>query len=288
MSTNSKDFICGWGAALIETSCTYPFSKIVVRQQLLGLCVSEVFQQLKTEGTAHLYRGLLPPLLQRTSSRCIMFGMYDEYKRIFSCSASGSFTRCHAVAAFLAGCTEAVLCPFERVQTLLQSSKYYGQYKNALDVFLKLRRISVREYYRGLSAVVLRNGGSNVLFFALRDPLKEMFTSGTKHILRETNLNDSSHMKHIVGDLFTGLFLGAFISTVFFPINVMKTRMQASVGVPFTSIWSTFRIVFAERGYSVRKLYRGVHINYTRSMITWGITNAAYEFLERHLYHDHM
>ncbi|KAL1245636.1 Mitochondrial nicotinamide adenine dinucleotide transporter SLC25A51 [Trichinella spiralis] len=140
MSTKSKDFVCGWGAALIETSCTYPFSKIVVRQQLLGLCVSEAFQQLRTEGTAHLYRGLLPPLLQRTSSRCIMFGMYDEYKRIFSCSTSGSFTRCHAGAAFL-------------------SSKYYGQYKNALDVFLKLRRISLREYYRGLSAVVLRNGG---------------------------------------------------------------------------------------------------------------------------------
>ncbi|KAL1245638.1 Mitochondrial nicotinamide adenine dinucleotide transporter SLC25A51 [Trichinella spiralis] len=203
MSTKSKDFVCGWGAALIETSCTYPFSKIVVRQQLLGLCVSEAFQQLRTEGTAHLYRGLLPPLLQRTSSRCIMFGMYDEYKRIFSCSTSGSFTRCHAGAAFLA------------------------------------------------ELEILRpNKPARILSWIIGSCITQRW--------QETNLSDSSHMKHIVGDLFTGLFLGAFISTVFFPVNVMKTRMQASVGVPFTSIWSTFRIVFAERGYSFRKLYRGL------------------------------
>ncbi|XP_003375775.1 conserved hypothetical protein [Trichinella spiralis] len=264
MSTKSKDFVCGWGAALIETSCTYPFSKIVVRQQLLGLCVSEAFQQLRTEGV-YCRRFSREPVPDALCLECTMnTNVYSPVVR-----------QVHLRDVMLG-------------QHFWQSSKYYGQYKNALDVFLKLRRISLREYYRGLSAVVLRNGGSNVLFFSLRDPLKEIFTSRTKHLFRETNLSDSSHMKHIVGDLFTGLFLGAFISTVFFPVNVMKTRMQASVGVPFTSIWSTFRIVFAERGYSFRKLYRGVHINYTRSMITWGITNAAYEFLERHLYHDHM
>lgn len=34
-----------------------------------------------------------------------------------------------AVAATLAGCTEAVLCPFERIQTVLQDKKFHGKYK---------------------------------------------------------------------------------------------------------------------------------------------------------------
>ena len=34
-----------------------------------------------------------------------------------------------AVSAMLAGCTEALLCPFERVQTVLQDKKFHGMYK---------------------------------------------------------------------------------------------------------------------------------------------------------------
>lgn len=35
--------------------------------------------QIRSEGIGKLYRGLLPPLIMRTSSRALMFGLYDEF-----------------------------------------------------------------------------------------------------------------------------------------------------------------------------------------------------------------
>lgn len=32
-----------------------------------------------------LYRGVLPPLIQRTTTRAIMFGIYDKLQRAFGC-----------------------------------------------------------------------------------------------------------------------------------------------------------------------------------------------------------
>jgi hypothetical protein len=63
----------------------------------------------------------------------------------------------------------------------------------------------------------------------------------------------------------SGAILGASISTLFFPINVVKHRLQSSLGTPFESSLSVFRVVWKERHGSLRELYRGVHMNFTRS-----------------------
>lgn len=38
-------------------------------------------QELRHEGIAYLYRGILPPLAQRTVSLSLMFGLYDKTKQ---------------------------------------------------------------------------------------------------------------------------------------------------------------------------------------------------------------
>lgn len=71
--------------------------------------------QLRKEGIRHLYRGLLPPLIQRTTTRSIMyalliliiknikilrFGTNEKYQQFFHCSKKGpSF--CHCLCSFL-------------------------------------------------------------------------------------------------------------------------------------------------------------------------------------------
>lgn len=64
--------------------------------------------QLKTEGMGLLYRGLLPPLIMRTTTRSIMFGMFDRYKQMLHAQDQpgymSSLTRRHAAAAFLGMC----------------------------------------------------------------------------------------------------------------------------------------------------------------------------------------
>lgn len=51
-------------------------------------------------------------------------------------------------ASSLAGLSEAFLTPFERVQTLLQMTKYNKMYRNFLDAFFKL---GLREMYTGFT-----------------------------------------------------------------------------------------------------------------------------------------
>ena len=81
-----------------------------------------------------------------------------------------------ALAAFLAGCTEATLIPFERVQVLMQETKYHGMFKNTPNAFyLIYTNYGLREFFRGLTPILMRNGPSNVIFFTSREKLKSMW-----------------------------------------------------------------------------------------------------------------
>ena len=104
------------------------------RQQLHGIRTWRAVRQLHHEGIFHLYRGLLPPLLQKSTSMALMFGMYDMYQcYIWTYVPQCPMYANQATAAILAGCTEAILCPFERIQTLMQN-KYYHLRKAILTV----------------------------------------------------------------------------------------------------------------------------------------------------------
>ncbi|VDM62369.1 unnamed protein product [Angiostrongylus costaricensis] len=264
------DFLCGWGAGCIETCILFPSSKVIFRQQLHGFSAKVAYSQLKSEGIGKLYRGLLPPLIMRTSSRALMFGLYDEFQSILKCPYSPpntSFT--------VSGLCEASLCPLERVQVLLQTSAYHDHFKNTAQALRALKAYGYCEYYRGISVVLARNSLSNAIFFTLKEPFKKMVTELSPSINRTAT--------QLVADFISGAVLGAFISTMFFPVNVVKNHMQSKVGVPYENPIHVFYEVWGERQKSIRGLYLGVHLNFTRSLLAWGITNTVYELFRRTL-----
>uniref|UniRef100_A0A0K0E0X9 Mitochondrial carrier triple repeat protein 1 n=1 Tax=Strongyloides stercoralis TaxID=6248 RepID=A0A0K0E0X9_STRER len=272
----NNDFFYGCGSGLIETIILYPANKVVFRQALHGFRSLDAFSQLKNEGIFLLYRGLLPPLIMRTSTRSLMFGTNDAYKKLLGCdiitgNPDNTLSICHSTAAFLAGVTEAILCPLERVQVLLQHSHYHREFKNTKEAFKELRKYGLKEYYRGLSVIVLRNGLSNALFFTLRKPLKN-------HLISENNITNRPFYNSFA-DFVSGGLLGATISTIFFPMNVVKTRMQSVVGIEYLSGLQTLKLVWKERDRNFQKLFRGVHLNFLKSLFSWGLTNSIYELL---------
>ncbi|MFH4977944.1 hypothetical protein AB6A40_004653 [Gnathostoma spinigerum] len=280
-----KEFICGWGAGCIETCTLFPLNKLIFRQQLHGVVFGVAFGQLRSEGISLLYRGLLPPLIMRTTTRALMFGMYDEFCRALKCQRNHSLsavTPCHAIAGLLAGSMEAVLCPLERVQVLLQSSAFHKRFENSAHALKVVARIGPREMYRGLTLVVFRNGLSNAVFFSLRDPLRNSLLayngSGVSEI---SNKRIPTSLALFSADFISGAILGAVISTVFFPINVVKQRMQSTMETKFLSGWRVLNLIWEERNRRLIGLYRGAQLNFTRSLISWGITNSVYELLRR-------
>ena len=266
--SNGRHFYCGAGAALLNVAVTFPVNKLMFRQQLYGISFRDAVKQLRNDGVKHLFRGVGPPLVQRTSSLSLMFGLYRKYQsQLTRRFPEMNRVLCSSLAAIGAGTTEAVLLPLERIQTLLQITKYHNQFQNMYHALVDLSSYGLKEYYRGFTAVVLRNGPSNVLFFGLRKPLKDIMPSS------HSNVGD------IVNDFFSGALLGAMLSTLFFPLNVVKSNMQKSLGIQFYSVWTTLWWLYEKRGRRWRNMYVGVHINYTRSFLSWGIINASYEIL---------
>ena len=150
-----------------------------------------------------------------------------------------------ACAGLLSGTTEAPLAPLERVQVLMQDQKNYDRFKNTKDALLQIgRQHGFAEYYRGLSAVLLRNGPSSALFFPARESLNRVLKPS------------------VFRDFAVGAGVGSMVSTVFYPLNVVRTHMMITVGGSFVSFFAVFAGLLRERG--LVGMFKGVHANYMR------------------------
>ena len=138
---------------------------------------------------------------------------------------------------------------------------------------------------RGLTAILMRNGPSNIIFFSFRDNLRDSLPESMDRlgllvqflVKRTHSLYEEKWLIIFQADFISGACLGAFISTVFYPVNTTKTHMQKTLGGEFQNFRSVFRLLLKERG--AWGMFRGVHVNYTRSFMSWGIINMSYSWL---------
>ena len=143
----------------------------------------------------------------------------------------------------------------------------------------------------------MRNGPSNILFFTFRDEFKcrlpkPVASSPESHTQNHELSSQAGQAtsaviqkifySELMLDFITGSFVGAIISTIFYPLNVIRTHMQTQKpGSRHISMIESLRMIHQQRDGSLRKLYRGVHVNYSRSFLSWGIINACYELFHR-------
>ncbi|CAB3987526.1 solute carrier family 25 member 51-like [Paramuricea clavata] len=263
-----QHFAAGAGASAINILATYPVFKVTFRQQVDGSRLLVALAQIKNEGFHFLYRGVLPPLLQKAVSVSIMFGLYHRFKRDLNNSFPQIPTQINnSVAAILAGSAEAILTPFERVQTLLSHRKHHDRFLNTLHTFRELRVYGMKEYYRGLTAILLRNGPSNAIFFGFRGYLKDMLPEA------------QTSFENTIQDFICGALLGATNSTIFYPLSVVKSNMQKHVGGEYWSVQKTFQSIFETRCRRISRVYRGAFMNCSRAIVSWGIINASFEII---------
>lgn len=264
---NWQEFACGWGAAFVNVTVTYPINKLIFRQMLHGIKARSAFQQLRSEGIYYLYRGILPPLCQKTLSLSIMFGVFEEVRQpLVQLNVNPYVAK--VIGALASGTTEAILMPFERVQTLLANAHYHEEFKNTAHAFKELRRYGLREYYRGLLPILFRNGPSNAGFFVLREEVQARLPHYENEFLRTAT------------EFFCGAMIGVFLSSIFYPFNVIKITMQSKIGGEFENPWNVLVQVYRDRGGKIRYIYHGVQMNCTRAFISWGVMNTAYEHIK--------
>ena len=124
-----REYLAGGGAAVANICITYPLYKTSFRQIVHGFSTTNALYQLRGGGIRILFRGVLPPLLQKGVSTSLLFGNNAQYSRLLreKTGVKEDF-KVQACAAFMTGSTEAaILTPFERVQMLLQDRKDHSK-----------------------------------------------------------------------------------------------------------------------------------------------------------------
>ncbi|KAL0895493.1 hypothetical protein ABMA27_011603 [Loxostege sticticalis] len=267
-----KEFVCGGGSAFCNIIISYPLNKLIFRQMMHGVEATFALNQLQKEGLGFLYRGMLPPLMQRTLSMSLMFGVYDESLQPLLNNNVNPYVA-KSIAGVVAGCVEATLMPFERVQTLLIHPKFHQKFQNTADATRHIaRHYGIKEFYRGLTPILLRNGPSNAMFFIIRDEVKQRLPQ--QELLLYASLQN----------FIAGASIGAFLSTLFYPLNVIKIAMQCELGGPHRTVMYEFRYLLRKRGSNFANFYHGALLNISRAFLSWGIINASYEIFRKHLY----
>lgn len=269
------EFLCGGLAYSASVLSLFPVYKTIFFQQLDGISWTEALSRLKHEGVSLAYRGVLPPLLQRASSGAVMFGVQSLAERSLihhpaTSKLSSGVNR--VIGSIFAGCCEASLVPFERVQTLLQNKHNFPSYRNTFHSIGSLTMThGIKELYRGLTPVLLRNSLGNALYFSGHKWLSNI----RRHRVEEGPLERG------LWNFGLGGLLGGSIGILTFPLNVIKTRMQSTVGGSFESLWSALTSLLYHRNHrpDITRLYRGLVANFLRSVASWGIITMTYHLL---------
>jgi len=271
-----RPWICGFGAALCDITFTFPINKIMFRQQLNGFTTRRAISGLRGEMSgfslrgkvSHVYRGVVPPTFSRITGRMSTFGGYDNclemYRRKMSSHTSPLVLS--AMAGMTAGVVEAfICCPLERVQTILQDDRSNRRFQNTYQLIRKLR---LREYYRGIRPIVLRNGPSTFIYFTV-------YTHGGSY-------TDNEFLRGGVGGVAATCYAYIF--------NVVRARQQAILspeeGNKYKSMVYTAKTIYNERDRSIPQVFRGFRVAILRSSLSWGITTWFYRnlylYLEQH------
>ena len=125
-----KHYLCGCCAAFNNIAITFPIQKVLFRRQLYGIGTRDAVLQPRRDGFRNLYRGILPPSMQKATTLALMFGLYEDLSCLLHKHVSTPEFATRSMAAVLAGTTEAIFTPLERVQTLLQDHKHHDKFRN--------------------------------------------------------------------------------------------------------------------------------------------------------------
>ncbi|XP_044754148.1 mitochondrial nicotinamide adenine dinucleotide transporter SLC25A51-like [Coccinella septempunctata] len=268
---DEKEFICGWAAAATNIILTYPIQKIsalqVINHENITLASKHIVNGWHIRW---IYRGILPPLCQKSLSISCMFGFYNN---LFNYLTRKNVKHARFLSGLASGTMESTIMPFERMQSILINKKFNKKYKNMLDVMINLNReYGFKEYYRGFSLIFFRNVLGNICFFTLKHE--------SDYYISESL--ESPFFQNVFRFIHGGI-IGAFLSTIFYPLTVLKLELQKEVGTKHFSPLKAFKDVYSNEK-KLRHFYRGGFMNGARSFLSWGIINSSYEIYSKLLF----
>jgi len=282
--------IAASAGSLCSTLAGFPLDSVKSRLQVKRYssvldCVRTTFAE---EGLPGFFRGVAIPLVTITLVRTTSFAIYTNVRDSLKkrgILADGSLASAQALG-FLGGASSGLALSvgtvaFEYTKVAMQldyliSMKRGLPYepKGTLEAFRYIqRRDGFKALFTGFSLHCTRDTVGTGVYFALNDSFRYLF--------------DRHHVPNVSGTplavFASGSLSGLLSWFVIYPIDLVKTRVQrdALAGLPPESSMSIFRRM-SNKG--VARLYRGLGVSATRSLITHGLMWTVYDLARQRLY----
>lgn len=181
------------------------------------------------------YKGVIPPLVGVTPIFAVSFWGYDLGKRLvqFGETAATLSTAQMAAAGFISAIpTTLVTAPTERIKVVLQTN---AEFKGSF--FKAARHIvgtgGVKSLFNGSLATLARDGPGSALYFASYEVSKAFLNKGSDEV-------------NLANVCLAGGLAGMSMWLVVFPIDTIKTRLQAASSS--TSMVQATKEIYKQRG----------------------------------------
>ncbi|QLL32825.1 hypothetical protein HG536_0D03470 [Torulaspora globosa] len=260
---NLKSLVAGGVGGVCAVLTGHPFDLIKVRCQNgqakgAGDAVRKILSEARASARGTMlansvrgfYKGVVPPLLGVTPIFAVSFWGYDVGKKLVggaSMSADGSTlsTSQMATAGFISAIpTTLVTAPTERIKVVLQTSSSHSFVAAARKL---VQEGGVRSLFKGSLATLARDGPGSALYFASYEVCKKMLNKRSQ----------SGDEINIANVCISGGVAGMSMWLVVFPIDTIKTKLQASSSQHGQSMIDATREIYATRG-GIRGFFPGL------------------------------
>ena len=281
-SRNAKEyFIAGGTAGVISRTCIAPIERVkilfqVTKAQAVGggspwHLPRQIWHE---EGAAAFWKGNTAAVVRVMPYMSITFLSYEEYKQQLAQHGRPK-QACNLAAGSCAGVTAvAATYPLDLVRTSMArpGSTYTGMFDALLRISAER---GVGALYSGISATFLGVAPYSGLKFASYEAIKGFL--GNWLSLDEAELKPWQR----VG---AGAVAGLLAQTAVYPFDVVRRRMQMHEGKQrlYASPMHALATIAREEGI-VRGLYRGLSLNYLKTMPNVAIYMSLYDIIKMHL-----
>ncbi|KAH7578492.1 hypothetical protein ACOSP7_000208 [Xanthoceras sorbifolium] len=280
----SKYFIAGGIAGAASRTATAPLDRLKVILQVQtthARIVPAIKKILKEDGFLGFFRGNGLNVIKVAPESAIKFYVYESLKNVIGDSMGENKDDIGTAGRLLAGgiagaVAQAVIYPMDLVKTRLQTSVCEGGKAPVLGTLTKDIWVNEgpRAFYKGLLPSLLGIIPYAGIDLAAYETLKD---------LSRTYILHDSEPGALV-QLGCGTISGALGATCVYPLQVIRTRMQAqrsSSTTAYKGMSDVFWTTLQNEGY--RGFYKGIFPNLLKVVPAASITYMVYESMKKSL-----
>ncbi|XP_047982857.1 mitochondrial substrate carrier family protein B-like isoform X1 [Salvia hispanica] len=289
----APQLLAGGLAGAVSKTCTAPLARLTILFQVQGMHSDasrlekasiwrEASRIAREEGVRAFWKGNLVTIAHRLPYSSISFYAFERYKNMLQATLGvegqgesiGADLCVRLLGGGLAGVTAAsATYPLDLVRTRLTAQTNVIYYRG---IFHSLRTISKEEgfrgLYKGLGPTLLGVGPNLAISFSVYDTARSYWQLHRPQ--------DSI----VLASLVCGSFSGIASSTVAYPLDLVRRRMQLEGAggralVYRTGLVGTLRQIIRKEGWL--GLYRGILPEYYKVVPSVGIVFMTYEKLKQ-------